>query len=94
MHALARDVDDDAAGGAVVVLVGGRGLAVLGDRGRVLQGEAHDVDVASAGAVRGEGDGGVGLGVGASSAARRFSASTMRPRSVPAAAAFASSMPT
>ena len=37
-------------------------LALLGERGRVLQGEAHDVDVAAAGALGREGDGGVGLG--------------------------------
>ena len=61
-HALARDVDDDAAGGAVLVL----GLVLLraGDRGRLVQCEAHDVHVAAAGADRGEGDGGVRLGVG------------------------------
>ena len=61
-HALARDVDDDAAGCAVLVL----GLVLLraGDRRGLVQGEAHDVDVASAGADRGEGDGRIGLGVG------------------------------
>ena len=59
-HALARDVDDDAVGGAVLVL--GLGLLGAGDGGRLMQGEAHDVDVASAGAQGGERDGGVRLG--------------------------------
>ena len=61
-HALAGDVDHDAA--LRLGRLGRDGLAVLGERGRILEREAHDVDIASARAERGEGDGGIGLGLG------------------------------
>ncbi len=60
-EALARDVDHDTAGGAVLVLLRLGRVAVLGDRRRVLEGEPHDVHVTSAGAFRCEGHGCVGL---------------------------------
>ena len=93
-HALAGDVDDHAVGVAVGVVAGSLLLALLGERGRVLQGETHDVDVATAGAVGCQGDGGVGLGDGAISAVSALQRLDDAVQVVPSAAAFASSMPT
>ena len=63
LDALAREVDDDAgaAGRRGRLLLG---VAVLRERGRVLERESYDIDIPTACADWREGDGGVGLGRG------------------------------
>jgi hypothetical protein len=97
LRGLALDVHAAAEMSIVTHRERGRPRLVLlraGDGARLVQREAHDVDVATAGGRGRQGDRGIGLGVGASSPSVRRRASTSVESETPSAAAFASSMPT